>query len=303
MSGLVSTYSAWSRAQSRCSRGAVAVVGGRPGRRARAPSSRPSWSWASALVGREVERGRAALPARPAGGADRRSAPAAGRPATCRRGAGGHHDVPARRAPPRRPRPGAATARAPRGPRTPRRTSSGDPVRPRPRSAPPGRAAPRGGSAAPRGRAPPRAAPPRRASSGRGPTTVAGTPRVSQTARTAARAGQLGRSRRPSTGCLLFPRTARRRGLIGARGAPRRALARPGHRRGQWRRRGPDSFDPRGRRRRPSSPSGARSTSTRRPSCATSSPSWSPTAPTTSSSTWRTSSSSTRPASASWSAV
>ena len=229
MSGLVSTYSAWSRVQSRCSRElSPSWVATR--------TSSPSAVEAGELVlgqrlGRaEVERGGPALPARPAGGADvgQRRQLVAQRLA--RRRAGRQHDVPAGVRRLRGHRPGAARARARLGPSnaaTGRRRAPRPATPPRP---PPAPAAPRGGSAVPRGRAPP---------SSRSTTSRIETGERSGDVRCArphppkwrghrSRAESEGFHHARPEDCLLFPRTTRRRGLIGARGRRRRALARTG---------------------------------------------------------------------------
>ena len=299
MSGLVRTYSAWSRAQSRCSRRAVAVVGGDPDVEAErgepgaaGPGPAPWW-------GRGRARWRRA-PARPAAAARSRSARAAGRPATCRRRCRWR----ARRAARRAPR-SAAAAWCCHGRSTPRARVRRDARAGGTQSGQRRRRAGRGGQHARGGSAGPRARARRPAGRTRSATTRRRAPRAGVT-RQSWQTAPTSRTR-PTDGALTLAASDRQCCAtlheLGSAWFHWPAECRVGDcpataAESQGDARGPDSCDARGRRARPSSRSVARSTSTPRPSCATRSPSWSPPAPTTSSSTWRRSSSSTPPVSA-----
>ena len=199
---------------------AVAVVGGDP-------EVEPERLQAGQLVLRqrlgraEVEGGGPPLPARTAGGADGRQRGQLVAQRLARRGAGRHHDVAARRGPPRRPRPGAATGCARREPRTPpgRRRAPRSATLPRP---PPAPAAPRGGSAGPRGRAPPSS----RSTTSRietRETVSVGTRRSSQAARTSVAGRARGLSRRPSRGLPTISTNDATAWFDWSAGPPRRA--------------------------------------------------------------------------------
>ena len=96
MSGLVRTYSRVVAGPVALLAGAVAVVGGRPGRRARAPPSAGELVLGERLGRREVEHGRAALAARPARRADRGQRRQLVGQGLAGGGAGRQHDVLAR---------------------------------------------------------------------------------------------------------------------------------------------------------------------------------------------------------------
>ena len=124
MSGLVRTYSAWSRVQSRSSR---LLSPSCVESRTSSPSERSEahWSWASALVGATYSTRRPALAARTAGGLGRGRAPAAGTPATCPRPSRSRRRRAHPPTRPRRPRPGGPTAARPRARRRPRARAGG----------------------------------------------------------------------------------------------------------------------------------------------------------------------------------
>ena len=150
MSGLVSTYSAWSRAHSRWSR--LLSPSWVVTRTSRPSADEPGELVLGQRLGRREVEGRW----RRAGRAARewpapRSAPAAGRRATCPRRCRWRGRRAVRRTPRRLPRPGAARARPPRGRGRPR-APPGRPSPARARCGPAARAAARGGSAGPRGR-------------------------------------------------------------------------------------------------------------------------------------------------------
>ena len=178
----------------------------------------------------------------------------------------------ARRARPRRPPPGAATAAS-----TPRAANAAthvgrDPGRPVARSGRRAGAGPRGASGGPRGPGREASRSTSVATGGAGVEAEAPPVAVSQTAPTTGPA----RRRVFTSLCSRRPRAwfdiaGRVSGLVSATTGADQVRVPSG------RTRGPDACDARRRWARPSSPSAARSTSTPRPSCATRSPSWSAT--------------------------
>ena len=119
MSGLVRTYSAWSRVHSRISRRGVAVVGGAAQVGQAEAGAARELVLGQRLGRRQVEDAGAALPFGPRLDS-MAAAPAAGSRATCPRRCRWRSRCAARRGRGRRRRPGASTARIRRAARTPR---------------------------------------------------------------------------------------------------------------------------------------------------------------------------------------